>query len=298
MTRFPVFADGVLHPPRTPLVAAEDRGFQLGMAVFETLLVEDAHAYFLAAHIARLVRGAAALGVDELGCGPEPSIEAGVRAAVAQLVAAVEHPRYALRITVSSGVPEQGARLIVTGRTIDAFDEAGVVAMISSYRAFDDGLANVKATSRVRYVVARDEAIANGAWEALFLNPRGELAEGTVSNVFVVLDGELVTPPIDGGCLGGIVRERVLSDLARHDDEAGSRCRVATVTEADLARASEVFLTNTTGLVVPVRRVLRGAAGALELPGAAGPVQAAVRARLRRIEAADRRGETDAGRTA
>ena len=70
--------------------------------------------------------------------------------------------------------------------------------------------AGLKTTSYAENVVALDRAHAEGGSEALFANTRGELCEGTGSNVVVVVDDELVTPPLSSGCLAGITRELLL----------------------------------------------------------------------------------------
>ncbi|MYR55357.1 4-amino-4-deoxychorismate lyase, partial [Streptomyces sp. SID625] len=121
-------------------------------------------------------------------------------------------------------------------------------------------LTGLKTTSYAENVVALARARAQDASEALFGNTVGQLCEGTGSNVFVVLGGELHTPPLASGCLAGVTRALVL-------DWTGAR-------ESDLPldvldRAEEVFLTSTLRDVQAVHRV-----DGRELPGTAGPVTA------------------------
>ena len=114
----------------------------------------------------------------------------------------------------------------------------------------------MKTTSYAENVIALERAHRLGAHEAVFANTRAELCEGTGSNVFVVLDGVVVTPPLRSGCLAGVTRELVLE--------------VSDAVEADVPielfrAASEAFLTSTTRHVQPILaidgRVLAGANG-------------------------------------
>src|SRR5205814_10418461 len=101
--------------------------------------------------------------------------------------------------------------------------------------------------------------------EALLVGPAGEALEGTVSNVFAVLGGEVVTPPLASGILPGIARSLVLRLCA----SAGIGAREQSLTLAELSEAREVFLTNSVQEVVPVgaldNRILSGREIALRL---------------------------------
>ncbi len=123
-------------------------------------------------------------------------------------------------------------------------------------------MVGVKTTSYAENVVALAHAAERGAGEALFANTAGNLCEGTGSNVFVVVDGRLLTPTLASGCLAGVTRALVLewSDAQEADVPVGA-----------LAGAEEAFLTSTTRDVQPIRLV-NGTA----LPAAPGPVTAAV----------------------
>ncbi|MCC3771970.1 aminotransferase class IV, partial [Streptomyces sp. UNOC14_S4] len=134
-------------------------------------------------------------------------------------------------------------------------------------------LAGLKSTSYAENVVALARAADRGATEALFANTVGELCEGTGSNVFVVLDGELHTPPLASGCLAGITRALVV-------EWTGAR---ETTLPADvLDRADEIFLTSTLRDVQAV-----GAVDGRTLPTAPGPVTAEVAKIFQERAAAD-----------
>jgi branched-chain amino acid aminotransferase len=86
-------------------------------------------------------------------------------------------------------------------------------------------------------IIARQEAEARGADEALLLNTVGNLAEATSSNLFLVIDDRLVTPPISDGALPGVVREEILEEAQEQ-----------TLEPQDIVKASEAFLTNSLGI--------------------------------------------------
>jgi hypothetical protein len=108
-------------------------------------------------------------------------------------------------------------------------------------------VAGLKTTSYAENVVALDRAHHDGSSEAIFANTAGDLCEGTGSNVFIVVDGALVTPPLDSGCLAGITRELVIE----WTDASERRLALD-----DLRRADEAFLTSSTRDVQPISQVV------------------------------------------
>ncbi|MFF7644643.1 aminodeoxychorismate lyase [Streptomyces canus] len=155
---------------------------------------------------------------------------------------------------------EHGPTLVVAlGESAPRPDSTAVIT-VPWTRNERGALTGLKTTSYAENVVALARARADDASEALFANTVGQLCEGTGSNVFVVLDGEIHTPPLASGCLAGITRALTV-------EWTGAR-------ETDLPldvleRADEIFLTSTLRDVQAVHRV-----DARELPGAPGPVTA------------------------
>ena len=130
----------------------------------------------------------------------------------------------------------------------------------SSPRTPEHGaLAGIKSTSYAENVVALALAQEVGATEALFANTAGDLCEGTGSNVFVVVDGELRTPNLGSGCLAGVTRALLLGLLPEAVETA--------IPISDLARASEAFLASTAREVQPIASV-----DGVGLPACPGPV--------------------------
>ncbi|MEW6074628.1 MAG: aminotransferase class IV [Planctomycetota bacterium] len=281
----PVWANGRLTSASEPVLLAGDEGFLLGLSVFDTVLLEEGHLYFLAEHLARL-RG----GAEELGIPWPPPWD--VAAAMRATAGALDGRDAAVRVTLSRGVPGRGPTLVVTTRPLEVPRDPGVKILVSSYRKLGGNpLEGVKSTNRLRNILAREEAVAAGAWEALLPNHDGDLSECTTANIFCVAGGALLTPSEERGCLAGIIREKLREEFARAPLVAAGRevpLRAGRLEPADLRRASEVFLTNTTGRIVPVLEVLGLPDPPRGLPGAAGPVTQAIRLRLRAVEAADR----------
>jgi branched-chain amino acid aminotransferase len=125
-----------------------------------------------------------------------------------------------------------------TGRWPDRIS----VASVPWARNERSAIAGAKTTSYAENVVALAEAHRRGAHEALLPNTRGELCEGTGSNVLLVLDDELVTPPLSSGCLAGITRELLLEWAARDGLPIAER----DVPMEALGRASDVLLLSST----------------------------------------------------
>ena len=282
MNTFPVWANGQVHPAGTPVLSAEDQGFLQGLSVFDSVLFEGGCLYFLEQHVARLRKAAGELGIP----WPPPW---DPTEAWHSMAAAVGDHDCILRMTMTRGVPGQGASMFLTARTLAIPEDPGVVIFLSPRRKLaGDLLEGMKSTNRLRNVLAREEAQAMGAWEAILLNHDGDLAEGTLTNIFVLRDDELVTPSTERGCLSGIMREQVLSELARKPlvlaDGRAIPLASGRVEVSEIARAQEAFLTNTSGRIVPIVEVRGLQGGPHRLPGSSGPVTAALRARVHALE--------------
>lgn len=251
-------------------IALDDHGVTVGDGCFETLKVLDGTPFALTRHLARLGRSCAGLGLVV----PDDGL---LREACAAVVSSGGPELGRLRITVTggraplgSGRGTGGPTLTVLGGAAGTWEPATVVALCPWTRNERSAVAGLKTTSYAENVVALAWAAARGASEALFTNTRGELCEGTGSNVVVALDGRLVTPPLASGCLAGITRELVL-------ELDGVEIEARTLPAATLAEATEVFLTSSTRDVQPVHTVVLGDAPApADGLAAPGPLTAAV----------------------
>ncbi len=242
----PVWVDGELLEPGAPAISAEDPGFLLGTAVFDTLLCEGGRIFFVGDHLERLSKGAAGIGIVP------PAAEV-IRSALVQVATVLGTQTAAIRITLTPGAPGQGVRLVLTTRPWRPLPKEGVT-LLRETRAKVSGhdLEGLKTTSRARNVLARQRAQERGAWDALLGTDQGDFCEGTVSNIFIVIDGQLRTPPLESGCLPGIVRGKVMALAAG----LGSCCAEERVELEDLVRAEEIFMTSSLARITPVTGIL------------------------------------------
>ncbi|MEU6173435.1 aminodeoxychorismate lyase [Streptantibioticus parmotrematis] len=255
-----IWVNGGLREEESATVSVLDHGLTVGDGVFETVKSVEGEPFALDRHVARLARSARGLGL------PEPDADE-VRRACLAVLESNPMPLGRMRVTYTGGVSplgsergDHGTTLVVAVSEAHPRPDTTAVVTVPWVRNERGALSGLKTTSYGENVLALAQAHEHGASEALFGNTRDRLCEGTGSNVFVVLDGELLTPPLESGCLAGITRQLVI-------DWTGAR-------EADLPldaleRAQEVFLTSTLRDVQAVHRV-----DDRELAGAPGPVTA------------------------
>ena len=275
---FPTWIDGRLCAPGEAFVSTDDAGFQLGLAVFETVHWHHGTPHFLDEHLARMRDGMAALSIE---LAPERAPERALAGYLPALRRALDErglDEAALRLVATRGVPGEGASLICAAREVVRPPAEGVVVALElRAKLTGDELEQVKSSGRVRNVLAREAARRRGAWDALLCNEADEVCEATIANVFARIDGTVVTPAVERGCLAGVMRGKLLEVLA----EGGHAVSVDRLPIAALARADEVFLSNSTGRVVPVRAVLDVAPA---LPGPDGPLVRELAAGIRELE--------------
>jgi len=255
-----IWLDGGLQDSESARVSVFDHGLTVGDGVFETVKAVDGRPFALTRHLDRLARSASGLGL------PEPDRDE-VRKACAAVLDANPMPLGRLRITYTGGHGplgsdrgEHGPTLVVALGESGRRPDSTAVITVPWTRNERGALTGLKTTSYAENVVALARAREQGGSEALFANTVGQLCEGTGSNVFVVLDGEIHTPPVASGCLAGITRALTVEWTGAKKTDLPFDV---------LERAEEVFLTSTLRDVQAVHRVDRR-----ELPGAPGPVTA------------------------
>jgi branched-subunit amino acid aminotransferase/4-amino-4-deoxychorismate lyase len=239
-----------------------DRGARDGGGIFETLCIHGRRPFAWERHMERLVLSAAELGF------PVPPSPAELRAAIDELLEAGSLADAVVRITVTRGIA--GGRPTRAGAWAEAEPLAarlwpgtrrGAATAVVSRTPFEPGwLGRHKTTSRMAWDLAREQARAAGADEALLVTPGGAVLEGAASNVFVVRDGEVLTPPLTLDVLPGVTRAIVLELCG----ELGLRRREAPVDSGLLRGADELFLTNSVQEVLPVASLDGRAFGSLE----------------------------------
>jgi len=257
------WVDGRILGPGETAVRADDHSVVVGDGVFETTRVLDGVPFALTRHLARLTRSAAGLGIQ----APD---EARIREAVAEVVAA--DPRAGLlRITWSSGPGPLGSgrgegpgTLVLSTGPSNVWPATERVHLGPWTRNEYGALTGLKTTSYAENAKALAIAHRLGCTEALFRNTAGHLCEGTGTNVFLVVDDVLVTPPLSSGCLAGVTRGLLLElvDVVERD-----------VALDEIEVASEAFLSSATRDVSSIVAVDDHV-----LPAAPGPVTTAVAA--------------------
>ena len=226
------------------MIPHNDRGLLLGDGLFETLLAVDGAAPHLPAHLDRLEAGCAVLGLPFDRAQAERLIREAAPAA----------GRFALRLTLTAGSGGRGldrpdapvVRLFATAAASPPVTTPATAIVATVRRNEGSPAARLKTLSYLDNVLARAEAKAAGADEAVMLNNRGELACAAAANLFWIADGRLRTPQLDCGVLAGITRARLMA-LADVEEVA--------VGPEVLDRAEAVFLTNSLIGVRPLSRL-------------------------------------------
>ena len=254
-----VWINGTLVPDDEARISVFDHGLVTGDGVFETIKVVRGVPFALSRHLARLSRSAAGLGLAE----PDlDQIRAGAMAVV-ESSGQLELAR--MRITVTGGIAPLGSErggspltAIVALGEMHAPAPSVDVTTVPWPRNEHGALAGLKTTSYGENVRALAYAVERGGSEAVFPNTAGNLCEGTGTNVFVVSEGKLLTPPLSAGCLAGVTRALVIEWAGAAEQD---------LPLAALAGADEAFLTGTTRDVQPIRAV-----DGQVLPAAPGPI--------------------------
>lgn len=233
-----VWAGGRWRPAAEAALPAGDRGLLHGHGLFETVRVTGGRPALVERHLDRLYASAPLVGLEL------PWSRAELAALAAEAPARAGLREGAVRLTVTAGPgpafgPGGPPGLVVAARPPTPLPPRARAVVASFPRNHRSPLARVKSLSYLENVLARREAAARGADEALLLNGEGELAEGAATNVFFVRGGRLCTPAVACGALPGVMRGLVLAlagDLLPVEE---GRYRLA-----DLAAAEEAFLTN------------------------------------------------------
>ncbi|MCU1623110.1 MAG: aminotransferase class [Frankiales bacterium] len=224
-------------PPDTPVLRADDLGVVRGEAVFETLRVLDGRPCLLAEHLTRFAHSAARLGIDLPAGFDELAHKAAIGAEDA-----------GLRLTMTKGGVGFAVLFDVAPETVAGRGGISVVTLplgiASDLRAQQPWLlGGVKSTSYAVNMAALRHARALGADDAIWVSTDGYVLEAPTSTVIALVDGQLVTPPVDTGILPGttlLACSRLLPITA------------APLSVSDLARATEIALLSSVRGVAPV----------------------------------------------
>lgn len=254
--------NGRLVPAGAPALDPRDRGFALGDGLFETMRARAGVIPWIDRHLARLRTGAAVLSI------PLPWTDAELVAHIEEVLQANRLAAAAVRLTVSRGVPSRRGLLPEPGATPSLVVHAqpfpgypaelhrrGMRVVTSRVRRNEHSpLAAIKSLSYLDQVLARQEAAAPGADEALLWNTAGDLVCASAANLFLIRDGRLLTPSVTSGALPGIARGLVLTEIA---PRLGLAVAEQAVQPAEMGEAEEAFLTSALLGVMPLVAVDR-----------------------------------------
>jgi len=246
-----VWVNGKVVDAAAPSIGALDHGVTVGDGAFETCKIIGGMPFALDRHARRLDRSLAGLGLPPADHG---MVDAGIKAVLAG--EPIQYGR--LRYTVTGGAGPLGSdrdpsplTYIVTAAPQAANPDTGKVVVVPWTRNERAATSGLKTTSYAENVVALAYAKERGGVEALFSNSVGNLCECTGSNVFVVVDGDILTPDLASGPLAGVTRALVI-EWCR---EEGLTVREEPMSMSILDQAQEVFITSSTKDVMAVHAI-------------------------------------------
>ncbi|GAB4537257.1 MAG: branched-chain-amino-acid transaminase [Thermodesulfovibrionia bacterium] len=254
-----VFLNNRLVPEEKALVSVFDHGFLYGDGVYETIRAYNGIPFMIDEHIRRLYRSASMISLKI------PLNHEMIRKAIYKTMKANDLRDAVVRVSISRGKgpigldPElchEPTFVIIAypfkGHPARNYQYGISVAIVKTRRNYKGALnPMIKSLNFLNNILARIEAKAMGAYEAIMLNHRGYIAEGTISNIFFLKDGTLCTPSIDVGILDGITRGLII-DIAKG---MGIRVDEGMFRSEDIYDADEVFISSTTMELMPVNMV-------------------------------------------
>ena len=260
-----LYLNNKLVPEKKALISVFDHGFLYGDGIYETLRAYKGTVFMVDEHIERLFRSASMIGLTL------PKGHDEIKKAVYQTIKANRIKEAYVRITVSRGTGPLGLDpalcpkptfVIISKKFKDyprSYYQKGVsIAIVNTRRNYSKALdPKIKSLNFLNNILAKRESIEKGAYEAIMLNHRGYIAEGTISNIFFIKNNLLCTPATGVGILDGITR-RIILDAA---GELGIKIKEGRFRPEDLYNADEVFISNTTMEVMPVSTVDEKKAG-------------------------------------
>jgi len=271
-----IYISGKLYDKADAKISVYDHGLLYGDGVFEGLRVYGGKVFRLEQHLRRLWESAHSIWLQI------PMTQAALTQAVNDTVRVNDIDDGYIRLVVTRGAGTLGIdpnrtsdpQVIIIADRIELYPqeyyEKGLeIVSVSVLRNHPAALnPRIKSLNYLNNVLAKIEGLKAGCIEALMLNHKGEVAECTGDNIFLVRDGALYTPPLDAGILGGITREVVI-ELA---EQAGIAVHQVALTKHDVYIARECFLTGSAAEIVPVVKVDSRAIG----DGKPGPITARI----------------------
>jgi branched-chain amino acid aminotransferase len=254
-----VYINGKIVPEKEAVVSVFDHGFLYGDGIYETMVAYEGVIFKLDEHLQRLYRSASLIGMTI------PLEVDRLKSALYETLAANTLKNAYIRLTVSRGPGSIGLNpdlcaqptIVIMVQESKEYPEIlyekGIHLIISETKRNLKEAINpcIKSMNFLNNILAKIEAIKKDAYEAIMLNARNHLTEGTISNIFFAKDNVLCTPSVACGLLDGITRGTVI-DLAVRED---IKIKEGEFLKEDIYAATEVFITNTSLEVMPVSKV-------------------------------------------
>ncbi len=251
-----VYISGKLYDKDDAKVSVYDHGLLYGDGVFEGIRSYGGRVFRLDQHLDRLYESARAIRLEI------PMTKEAMAAAVIDTLKVNGITDGYIRLVITRGAGYLGLDprktsnpqvIIITDRielySPELYEKGLAIVTASTVRTNANALSpRIKSLNYLNNILAKIEGVDAGAPEALMLNSKGEVAECTGDNIFIVRQGTVLTPPNDAGILEGITRGAVMELAA----QAGHAVREAVLTRHDVYTADECFLTGTAAEVVPV----------------------------------------------
>jgi len=255
------WVNGKLLLPDQPVISPLDRGFLYGEGLFETMRVYSGKVFLLSQHLDRLFAGATELDFT-------PPDRNYITQAVEQALAASGLADASVRLTVTPGTAPSSPTLVILVRALalpprELYERGCLAVSVPAARVGATALRRVKSLNYLANLLAQREARRRGAHEAILVDPDGCIVEGAMRNIFAVIAGELVTPPLSRGLLPGITRAAVLEIAEKQKLRWSER----DIPLTEVYRAEECFLTSSLAEILPVASV-DGRCMAATVPGA------------------------------
>ncbi|MEX2118090.1 MAG: branched-chain-amino-acid transaminase [Pirellulales bacterium] len=269
---FKVYIAGKLYDKEDAKISVYDHGLLYGDGVFEGIRSYGGRVFRLEQHLDRLWHSAKAIWLTI------PIAREALAKAIHDTLAANQIADGYIRLIVTRGAGTLGLDpnrtsdpqvIIITDHISlyprELYERGLEIITVSTMRNHPAALSpRIKSLNYLNNILAKIEGLQAGCIEALMLNVKGEVAECTGDNIFLVRDGVLLTPPIDAGILEGVTRQAVI-ELA---GQAKLEVREIPLSKHDVYIADECFLTGTAAEVIPVVKVDSRTIGA----GKPGPI--------------------------